>query len=99
MEEEEEYDNAYLWQDPFLERHNLEIEILDGGDLEMVQVAEECFRMNVEVADEGSILGVPLPEGFGSIPHTEGSGQTSNTSFLDRFDLVVNQMFETKEEL
>ena len=56
MEEEEEYDNACLWHDPFLERHNLEMEILDRGGLEMVQVVEGRSEMNFGVADVGPIL-------------------------------------------
>ena len=38
-EDEEEYDDACLWHDPFFKRHNLEMEILDGGGLDMVEVA------------------------------------------------------------
>ena len=36
MKEDEEYDHVCLWHDPFLERHNMEMEISDGGGLEMV---------------------------------------------------------------
>ena len=73
-EEEEEYDDACLWHDPFLERHNLEMEIPDGGGLDMVEVAEGPSRMNSGVADMGSIPRLPLPEGVGSSPCTAGSG-------------------------
>ena len=99
MEEEEEYNDACLWHDPFLERYNLEMEIQDKGGLEMVQVAEGRSRMNSRVVYVGSIPCIPLPEGVGSSFRTAGSGQTSDASFPDRSDLEINQMFETKEEL
>ena len=66
----------------------------DGGGLEMVQVAEGRSR----VADEGSILSVPLPEGVGLNFRTIGSGKTLDASFPDGSNLEINQMFEIKEE-
>ena len=71
VEEEEDYDDACLWHDPFLERHNLEMEIVDEYGLEMVEVPEGGFG----VADEGSILDVPLLEGARSTPYIAVSGQ------------------------
>ncbi|KAL5577995.1 hypothetical protein UlMin_019694 [Ulmus minor] len=65
----------------------------------MVEVAEAPSGMNSGVADVGSILFLPLPEGVGSSPRTAGSGQTSDASFHDGSNLEINQMFETKEEL
>ena len=73
-EEKEKYDDACLWHDPFFERHNLEMEISDGGGLEMVQVVEGCSGMNYGVADVGSIPCVPSPEGVRSSPWTTSSG-------------------------
>ena len=98
-EEEEEYDDACLWHDLFLERHNLEMEIPDGGGLDMVEVAEGPSGMNFGVEDMGSISCLPLPKGVGPSPCTAGSGQTSDASFLDGSNLEINQMFETKEEM
>ena len=88
-----------VWHDLFLERHNLEMEIPNGGGLDMVKVAEGPSGMNSGVADVGSIMCLPLPEGVGSSPRTAGSGQTSDASFHDGSNLEINQMFETKEEL
>ena len=98
-EEEEEYDDACLWHDPFLERHNLEMEIPDGGGLDMVEVAKGPLGMNFGVVDVGSITCLPLPKGVGLSPCTAGSGQTLDTSFHDGSNLEINQMFEMKEEL
>ena len=72
-----------------LERHNLEMEIIDAGGFKMVQVAKEGSR----VASEGSIRDMPLPEGVGSTPCNAVSGQTLDASFPDGSNLEINQMF------
>ena len=77
----------------------MEMEIPDGGGLDMVEVAEGPSGMNSGVADVGSIPCLPFPKGVGSSPRTTGSGQTSDASFHDGSNLKINQMFETKEEL
>ena len=97
MEEEEEYNDACLWHDPFLERYNLEMEIQDKGGLEMVQVAEGRSRMNSRIVYVGSIPCIPLPEEVGSSPHTAGSGKTLDASFYDGSNLEINQMFERRK--
>ena len=56
--EEEEYDNACLWHDPFLEPHNLEMEIQDVDSFEMVQVAVGGYV----VSNDGSIPDVPFAQ-------------------------------------
>ena len=94
MEEEEEYDHACLWHDPFLDRHNLEIEIPDEH-VDLVDVPVGVFV----VGNEESTQDIPLHEGVGSIPYNVVSGQSSDASFLDRSDLEVDQMFETKDGL
>ena len=96
-EKEENYDNiddACLWHDPFLDWHNLEIEIPYERGV-MVQVPMGVFG----VGDEESMSDIPLPEGVGSIPRNVVSVQSSDASFPDGFDLEVNQIFETKDEL
>ena len=93
MEEEEEYDDACLCHDLFLELRNLEMKIPNRGGLEMVQVAKGRFKTNSGVADMGSITCVLLPKGVGSSPCTAGSGQTSDASFHDGANLKINQIF------
>ena len=66
-EEEDDEDNvndACLWHDSFLDRHNLEIEIPDHR----VQLVQEPVGFSV-VGDEQSMPDIPLAEGVGSIPH------------------------------
>ena len=58
VKDEEENDDAYLWNDPFLDRPNLKMEIQDDGGFKMVQGPEGGSG----VADEGSIPDVTLPE-------------------------------------
>ena len=97
-EEEEENDNhvddACMWHNPFLDRYNLEMEILD----EHVDLVDVPVGVSV-VGDEESMQDIPLPEGVGSIPCNVVSGKSSDASFPDGSDLEVNQMFETKDEL
>ena len=51
------------------------------------------------VGNKESMLDIPLHEGVRSIPLSVVRGQSSDTSFLDGFDLEVNQMFEMNDEL
>ena len=60
-EEDEENDNhvddACMWHDPFLDRHNLEMEIPDEH-VDLVDVLVGVFV----VGDEESMQDIPLPE-------------------------------------
>ena len=71
------------------------MEIPDEGGFEMVQVP----KGGSGVADEGSITDITLPKGVGSIPRNSISGQTSDASSPNGFDLEIKQMFEMKEKL
>ena len=93
-DDEDYVDDACLWHDSFLDRHNLEMEIPDHR----VQLVQESVGIFV-VGDEQSMPDIPLPEGVTSIPYDVVSRQSSNASFLDESNLQVNQMFEMKDEL
>ena len=96
MEEEENEDNvddACLWHDPFLDRHNLEMEIPDEH-VELIQVP-----VGVSVVGNESMQEIPLSKGVGLIPRNVVSGQSLDVSFPNGSDLEVNQMFEMKDEL
>ena len=85
-EEEEEnddhVDDACMWHDPFLDRHNLEIEISD----ERVDLVEVLVDISL-VGDEETMQDISLPEEVGSIPHNVVSGQSLDASFLDGSNL------------
>ena len=63
-DDEDNVDDACLWHDSFLDRHNLKMEIPDHH----VQLVQEPVGFYV-VGDEQSMPDIPLAEGVGSIPH------------------------------
>ena len=63
-DEEDNVDDACLWHNPFLDRHNLEIEIPDHR----VQLVQEPVGFSVVGPD------IPLAERVGSIPHDAVTG-------------------------
>ena len=70
------------------------MEIPDESGL-MVQVPDGGSK----VADEGSMLNLPLPEEFRSSPCNVVSGHASDACFPDDSNLEINQMSETNDKL